>query len=529
MEPVQEVGYRNRPPLLEDASIRGVLRFPIKDAMGTLEERDAIEADFRWYRYSKFAAPWLFFTLLIAVAVFCLTAWQQVGGYKTLSANTVGIRTTRVQEGIPRIIVSLDEIHSKYEAGHPKFMRNIRIASVFIALFAITGTLLTLYSKPRPGTRNALNYIWVLLFIASFVLGWIDFAVSVSSYASETHPPQQCIWNNANTNEPCIVRKGVAVIAIVADACVAMGSILSAIYLAWYSKSGDWRIKRTGWREQERDAETEVFKQKNPIEARFRKVSNVRIWFLSFILFFTFSAVVVLTVFIVLLHQDRNIEKPVESWNGLVRGKDLTSHDGWPAKNTRLRYSLSIMAILLILLNAIPFVHKAINFTFAWLYLFIAVMCFVSFGLDVHQMHLARQLPCPTGMKCLKAPFIATAIIEFFLGLALVWYVIYEFLCKCCSKSKWSQRNYAPHEIKKHDLYLDSMRPVRCEVTGRAMTAKEYVYRWRFIAGTQPELSLPYPPGLAPFPQINPDAPVLYDTAPPPPAPYLAQQPPVVL
>ena len=136
--------------------------------------------------------------------------------------------------------------------------------------------------------------------------------------------------------------------------------------------------------------------------------------------------------------------------------------------------------------------------------------------------------------------------------------------------SRWSGRNYCPHEIYKHDTKLDSMRPVRCEVsvctppsterrkgekaqtkgkllcasflvytyflaiytvclhfvpddaiflcfqlTGHVMTAKEYVYRYRFIAGTGAYYEEPIP--VAPMETI-PQAimpPPIYTTAPP--------------
>jgi len=126
---------------------------------------------------------------------------------------------------------------------------------------------------------------------------------------------------------------------------------------------------------------------------------------------------------------------------------------------------------------------------------------------------MADDVPCPVGYKCVKSPYIATAILEFILGVALLLYVLYEFCCKCCpfAASKHSKRHYAPHELRKHDSQLDSLRPVRCEITGRVMTAKEYVYRWRFIAGTQqaaeyvplyPEQPLYAAEGYAPDPRL---------------------------
>eukprot|EP01003_Olkasia_polycarbonata_P007840 NODE_935_length_650_cov_404.600666_g864_i0.p1 GENE.NODE_935_length_650_cov_404.600666_g864_i0~~NODE_935_length_650_cov_404.600666_g864_i0.p1 ORF type:complete len:125 (-),score=28.01 NODE_935_length_650_cov_404.600666_g864_i0:168-542(-) len=123
------------------------------------------------------------------------------------------------------------------------------------------------------------------------------------------------------------------------------------------------------------------------------------------------------------------------------------------------------------------------------------------------------------------------------LGLFLFIYLCYEYLFKSFTKSKWSGRNYCPHEIKKHDSKLDSNRPVRCEITGKVMTAKEYVYRWRFIAGTQAgevyepppppaPIGVVVPPPMLPGPPIGPDmygAPDMY------PSPGQYAPPPVVV
>jgi len=386
--------------------------------------------------------------------------------------------------------------------------------------------LLTLYGKPRPAARAGLNYLWCLFFLLASVLAWIAFGYGIRDiYRGDSIGPHHCPWNYENTQEMCTVRKGTATIAITLDGGVGLGTVLCALLLAYYSFTGDWKLNRTGWREQERDADLEVHRQTDSKEARFRKVRNVRMWFLGIILFWTFCCVVTLTVFIIILHMDRDIEQPVQPyWLNGVRGKDLSVRPGWAARNTRLRYAATTVVILAFLINLIPFTHKAINFGLAHVYFFSAVLIFVCFGLDVRQMHLAdKGLACPNAMKCVKAPFIATAIIEFLLGLALLVYVFYEFLCKCCVRSKWSQRHYAPHEISKHDTSLDSMRPVRCEVTGRPMTAKEYVYRWRFIAGTQPEI----PPPVSVYPQIAP--PMLTMVQPPIVHSMMYPPPPIVL
>eukprot|EP00999_Lentomonas_sp_LEN2_P001693 NODE_277_length_1737_cov_543.129814_g248_i0.p1 GENE.NODE_277_length_1737_cov_543.129814_g248_i0~~NODE_277_length_1737_cov_543.129814_g248_i0.p1 ORF type:complete len:523 (+),score=155.85 NODE_277_length_1737_cov_543.129814_g248_i0:76-1644(+) len=478
---IEEIAYRNRPPLLEDASIRGPTRTPIRDAMLTLEERDAIEADFRWYRYSKCALPWLLFCLFMGIGLFCLTAWQQVGGIKELNANPVN---TRGRQGIPFTLVTIAESDSDIETGIPKHLRNVRIAEVFFAFFGIIFCFWTLFSKPRPKPRTACNYIWVILLLVAFVLAAIAFGWGIDRLDDVKH----CEWNWQNTFSKCFNRKWKGVVAVTLDAAVAVGCLFSAILLALYTASGDWRLQRMGWRERERDAETEIAKQKDPVHLAMHNIRNVRITLLSIVLCLTLAVTIIAAVWIVIIHEDRNREFYTQTWGSSVRGKNMNLQSGWPDRNTRLRYAASAITVLTILINLIPFTHRLIAYAFAFFYFVASVLCFVTFGFDVHEMQEADDyFSCPQGLRCVKSPFIGTAIVEFLLGLALFFYVFYEFCLKCCpfAASKHSKRHYAVHELKKHDQKMDSLRPVRCEITGRVMTAKEYVYRWRFIAGTQ--------------------------------------------
>jgi hypothetical protein len=507
--PLEEIAYRNRPPLLEDASIRGPTRTPVKGAMLTLEERDAIEADHRWYRYSKFALPWLLYILALAATVFGLTCWQAVGDYRWFGAETffntevqksLGFGVIR-RQGLPMTIVTIAESNSDLEAGFPKTLRNVRIAQVFIAFVAVIFTLLTLVCKPRPKSRTGINIIWAILFIAAGVLACISFAWGIA----RSDDAQRCPRFFTLTFEKCEPKVWKATIQLVLDILLAMGCFFSAILLIMYTLSGDWRLQRQGWRERERDAEQERPKQKDPRHLALHNIRNVRVTFLTIVLLFTLAVAIVDAVFIVYLHEDRTKTGITENLfastpavaNGFAvgaRGDSLNVQPGWSARNTRLRWALSIITILTVLINLIPFTHRLLAYIFAFFYFSAAVMAFVSFAFDIHEMKNADKFMgafCRrNGLKCVKSAYIATAIMEFFLGLALLFYVFYEICFKCCpfAKSRHSKRAYAVHERKKHDRALDSLRPVRCEITGRVMTAKEYVYRWRFIAGTAQEV-----------------------------------------
>jgi hypothetical protein len=324
--------------------------------------------------------------------------------------------------------------------------------------------------------------------LATFVLGAIAFAVGIDKYRGA----ERCPWMAQQTFEKCRVRQGVAIVAIALDAGVFVGALISLILLAWYNGTGDWKLLRTGWRERERDAETEVVARTEGAAKFLRKVRPVRITVLSGVLLWTLGCVGVLTVFIILLHMDYQHDYVTNKY-----GRDLNEQPGWAARNTRLRYSATITGIATVLLNLIPFTHRAIAYIFALLYLLVAIRALIAFGIDIGEMRRAHFLDCPIHAHCRDDQYMATVILDILVGLACLFYVLYEYIAKAFTVSRWSGRNYCPHEIYKHDTKLDSMRPVRCELTGHVMTAKEYVYRYRFIAGcSEPVMMAPAPIGI---------------------------------
>jgi len=271
------------------------------------------------------------------------------------------------------------------------------------------------------------------------------------------------------------------------------------VLLGWYNSTGDWKLLRTGWRERERDAETEKVTRTEGADKFLRKVRPVRITILTVALLWTLGCLIVLTVFIILLHMDFQPNYALQSYGGGIRGRELNELPGWAARNTRLRYSVTIMGMAAVLLNIIPFTNRAVAYLFALVYLMVAILALLAFGLDIGELRRAHFMQCPIDSKCRDDPYIATVILDILVGLACLFYVLYEYIAKAFTTSRWSGRNYCPHEIYKHDTKLDSMRPVRCELTGHVMTAKEYVYRYRFIAGTgtyfetvAPVMPMPY-------------------------------------
>jgi hypothetical protein len=195
--------------------------------------------------------------------------------------------------------------------------------------------------------------------------------------------------------------------------------------------------------------------------------------------------------------------------------------EGWPAGNTRLRYAWSAIGILVVIANFIPWRSRVIAYIFAFIYLCLGTLAMVSFGIDVSQLRKSRDLVCPgrayqnlhdpalenelsnilvvddtaIGVRtdrfneipmngpinCISSPYVATAIIEFIVTVAIIIYLLNEYVLRWSSVH--SQRKYPWFQIREIEDELDSRRPVRCELTSQVMTAKEYYYKHRFLAG----------------------------------------------
>merc|ERR1712170_333486 len=141
------------------------------------------------------------------------------------------------------------------------------------------------------------------------------------------------------------------------------------------------------------------------------------------------------------------------------------------------------------------------------IYFCVCVMAFVSFGLDVSELRDARDLDCPnllsrvpyqgirgdilttltniglrnTQLNCINTPFVATAVLEFIFGVLILLYILCEFLLRW--RSVHSGRKYPFYQLGNIERRYDSRRPVRCELTSKVLTAKEYYYKHRFLAG----------------------------------------------
>eukprot|EP00995_Heteronema_vittatum_P000592 NODE_107_length_1906_cov_1693.185245_g77_i0.p2 GENE.NODE_107_length_1906_cov_1693.185245_g77_i0~~NODE_107_length_1906_cov_1693.185245_g77_i0.p2 ORF type:complete len:547 (-),score=259.85 NODE_107_length_1906_cov_1693.185245_g77_i0:198-1838(-) len=541
VEPVEEVGYKNRPPLLEDVSIEGPTRTPIPHALDTIEQREAIEEDYNWFRYSKFALWWLLFLLALFATVFVMTAFEQVGSIHDL------------RDGIPTYfqlsqgswITGMEGSDDDSEGHMDKDIRNCRIATVWLCFVGAFVAMATLFMKPRPTLRKIIHYLCVLLIFAGMVMAWVSFGLAEHDTREARRCPEMALF----TNEKCDEREGVATGALALDFFIAITAFSACAIMAYTVTSGDFKLLRIGWRQQERDAETEGL-PKNPHNIKAHKQRSTRMWLTAIFLVAVMLLCIAQAVMIVVLHQDHNTVT-LRSFRGRTnRSFDQYSNRpfeeaGWSARNTRLRYALGGIGILTILLNLVPWRSRVIAYVFAFIYFICIPLACVAFALDVDELRDARHIHgCPRNwfqniradlpvltnasrdVNCINAPYVAMAIIDFFLIVALIIYLVCEYIVRY--KSIHSQRKYPWHQIKKIESELDSRRPVRCEITSEVMTAAEYYYRHRFLTEGEmlakstaaPEFTpqatvMPYAPAIAP--------PMMYED------PNVAAYPPIVM
>jgi hypothetical protein len=500
VEAYEEVAYKMRPPLLEDVSIEGPLRIPIPHALDTIEQRDAIEEDYNWWRYSKMAAPFLFILLLIFALIFTSTAFQQAGTLKEL------------RNGTPRYYQLEVDSKKRDEGGlQKKGIRNVRIAAVWCALLPAILAFAVLGIKPRPKLRKVLMFLLALILFAGAVLAIIAFAIAeddsrqrarrCTELGKQNNPPfnYQII-----TNEDCEDRTGIAEAALALDFLLFASSLTAVVALVLTTASGDFKLLRTGWRQQERDLEQEPIKV-NKFNIKAHRVRETRLAMTSVALLFVIGIGIAYAAFIIVLSQD-NDKLRLRSWRGRTSiffddpPINRLETEGWSARNTRLRYAWSAIGILTVLINFIPWRSRVIAWIFFILYFIVGVMAFVSFGLDVSELRRARRFGCPSNpyrnllpqqvtilafrnskVNCVIGPYVSTCFWEFVVGVLIIFYLLNEYIIRF--KSVHSQRKYPWFAIHKQETKLDSRRPVRCELTSQTMTAKEYYYRHRFLDG----------------------------------------------
>lgn len=346
------------------------------------------------------------------------------------------------------------------------------------------------------------------ILFASMVCSWVAFGIGENKGRVSSRCPEMRYF----TNEKCVNREGTGTVATILDFTIAISEISAIVILIYTTATGDFKFNRTGWREQERDAETE--KPSNSM-VKPHKVRQTRVLLTLFSLILVLLLCITQLVFVVVIHQDHDIINPRSARGRGNRTFDAYStlpfeEPGWSIRNTRLRYSYSAIAILTILANLLPWRSRIIAYIFAFIYFCVFVLSIVCFAFDVHELRRARNdykcfgpwlSPSPRdtladpvvalpdlSVNCINGPYVCAAIFDFFAACAILIYITLEYLIRY--KSIHSGRKYPFFAIRKIEQDLDSRRPVRCEITNEVMTAAHYYYRHRFLS--EPEMLAGY-------------------------------------
>jgi uncharacterized membrane protein len=357
------------------------------------------DAEYEWFRYSKFALPFLLLILGAAVVLFCLTCWQ---------AN---INLKRIRPGEPRAF-SPDgpEDHGK-EGGIKIHNRTVRLWGACFVIGSVVLIFLVMYLRPSPTLRKVLYFVLSLFLLTGSVLTIIGFALDAgdSDRAVRCRPRElgNVIGQHYCENYTKIhtATAAISLITGVFALCAFVVLIVAAL------KSG---------KEPPPEDFEGTFNAPRPVG-----VSQATKNLLLLLLFFAMAFAIILIVFSVLLHESRDV-RYIDEVYGTRRFTNL--EPGWPAKNTRLRMSASAAAVIVVLLCLIPFRSRVVAYVFAWALFFITPMVLFVFALDVRAVESARDLPCPVDWKCEFAAYNATIFFDIFLGFIILLYLVYEFV-----------------------------------------------------------------------------------------------------
>jgi hypothetical protein len=400
----------------------------VDDVAGVLPT--AIEADDEEiyeevYNYSRFALPWLLFSLLCLWVVLGLTFWQQAGDVKNY------------YDGIPRMMARKVIRDTDDDAGLPENIRNLRIAAVVAAIVGVVGAFLVFFARPGPKIRIGLSALFALLILAAAVLSWVAFGMALAK--TRYLRVKYCPENRFRTFQSCRDRSGYAITAIALDGGIGVVGVLAAIMLIYNAAKGHWRLAPRGWEEEQLDRERERPKERLPGAMVQKNVSFVRKVLTSLLLLFLLAIAITQVVFIVLLHEGEENVYTRNLWRGrsdyTLRSSSSRPFDvpGWSTRNTRIRYGASVTGILAIMLNFLPFRSRIVAFAIAFLLMCSSTMLMIAFGFDIHELRVAGKLRCPDTpdgqrVDCVKGSFIATAVFDFIASIVLLVYLIIEYM-----------------------------------------------------------------------------------------------------
>jgi len=384
------------------------------------------------WAFSRFALPWLVFTFLLLGVVLGMTFWQQTGDIKDR------------YDGVPRrLIRTSDKENEGGNNGQTLEVRNLRIAAFTILIVSSVFGFLLFFARPKPKIRSALGFLIAVLLIIGAILAWIAFGVALS----HTDEARRCPAGYRTSRARCQQRDQLALGQIALDAAMGSFGILSAILLAINAHKGHWRMAPRDWTEEQRDRELEPVKERLPGEMIQKNVSFVRKWLVGLCLLVTLAVSIGALILLWIRETDRSTEyvggtrgrtnfTDVNDDHGrLGPNQGIFEHGGWRTINTGLRLAGTVGGIIIIILNFMPFRSRAVVMVFGFLYFACAVVLFICFAFDVRDLNKASGYVCPTTLDgeqldCENHRYVATVVLEFIAALALVIYVIVEYIIK---------------------------------------------------------------------------------------------------
>jgi hypothetical protein len=385
------------------------------------------QVDYRWFRYSRFALPWLIFMVLWFIALLCLTLWQ--GGFTI----------NHIRNGVPRDL----EPHAKDDDGDgglPRPVRNLRFAAAIMSIVPILLVTLIFYVRPSPKlNRGVLLVAAVILFFAG-VCALIAFCIDVG----RTDEAKECVSERLPGNPPfadpnpfgiagpqvCETRIEYAIAVTALDATTCILAWVGACVLAIWGKyilrerHDPWERARDRALDDQRIVDAAGFDPVIPGQATVYKT----LVFLA--LFALLISAILLIIFSILIHEFR------ERWF-----RELA---GWPRENSRLRLAATIIGVCLVGLSLVPYPHRVYAYMLCFLWFCLCVIFFVIFGIDVDDLKESRHLGgCDGDVSCIYHPYNTIVVFDFICGFLIAVYIIVEFIAHR-RRSLVAAREYAP-------------------------------------------------------------------------------------
>jgi hypothetical protein len=375
------------------------------------------DVDYRWFRYSKFALPWLIFMAAFFITLLLLTFWQ--GGFTI----------KRIRDGIPRDLEpgAKDDFG---DGGQRRPVRNFRIAVGIVAFVAGLLLVLGYYLALGPKLARVWNFFIVFLLIVAAIMAIIAFALDVG----RADDIQKCITEQTfngfpSNNTFCESREAYGHACTAIDAVTfGLCAFLAVLLIKWGKY---FRRARKGWYRDDVDVVIEDdLAARDGLAVLVPGQAHVYKMLIAILAFFVLAAAALLIIFSILIHEFRERYNPEQA--------------GWPRENTRLRLAACIIGILLVIFSLVPYPHRVYHYLIAFFFFIDCVMFFVVFGIDVNELDKARSLPCydDQGLYCIYHPYNTVCVFDFLCGFWIAVYLIIEFLAHK-RKSRVAARTYA--------------------------------------------------------------------------------------